>query len=174
MSDYNPDELTRIEFIISDGSAKLEQAKQYVRNWINASTELTRNAAQARAKNQAQGRGIGAAFLGSKYRAAVRFSAASSNAAIAKEVAKKRAQIAEGKMKAQAQVRRIQIELAKAKERRRELIALSKSTSKTKAAVVKGTTDSNVLLKKLKEAYELGLLTEQEYEEKRKKLVSNI
>lgn len=34
--------------------------------------------------------------------------------------------------------------------------------------------DSVGLLKKLKEAYDLGLLTEEEYEEKRKKIVSKI
>ena len=81
-------------------TAKLEQARRIVQEWTEASSTLSLNAAKARADNRSAGRGIGGILLGSKYRASVRRSAASSNAKIAKEVADRRAKIAEGKQTA--------------------------------------------------------------------------
>ena len=133
-----------------------------------------KSAAEVRANNQGAGRVFGSALLGPKFRKAMRASAASSNAAIVQDVAKKRPKIEEGKMEGQDLVSHIQAELKARKEEYKSLATLAKSQTKAKATTAKTTTDSVGLLKKLKKAYDLGLLTDQEYEEKRKKIVSNI
>jgi hypothetical protein len=97
----------------------------------------------------------------------VRRAAATSNAAIAKDVAGKRTQIAEGKKQAQDLVRHIQTELASAKV---QLKALSSSAKSRKASAAM----SLDLLQQLKEAKDAGLLTDEEFEAKRQKLVADI
>jgi hypothetical protein len=174
MSEVDPKQLTELKEQIAALSVKLEQAKLVVKQWSEASSRLSQSAAEARAKNQGMGRGIGGALLGSKYRASIRSATAGSNAAIAQDVAKKRAKILEEKMKAQDLVRRIQVALKSAKERQKSLVALAKTQNKTKETVIKTKTESITLLQKLKEAYDLGLLTEQEYDQKRKKLISDL
>ena len=170
MTDSAQDQIIAVEQEIDSLGQRLEEAKQKVVEWTEASASLSRSAAEARAKNQSMGRGLGGALFGAKYRAAMRSAAASSNAAIAKEVAKKRARIAEGKSEAQELVRSIKTEIAELKQHLRAL----KSKVKTKISSIKSTSDLVGLLKKLKEAHELGLLTDEEYEQKRKKLVANI
>jgi len=174
MTKSNPNQLIELENEIASLKNSLEQAKNNVRSWTEASASLSRSASEARAKNQGMGRGLGGAILGKSFRSAMRSSAAASNAAIAKEVAKKRAKIAEEKGRAQSLVRQIQTELTSKKEQYKTLSSLIKSENKTKINTAKTTLDSVGLLKKLKEAYELGFLTEDEYEEKRKKIVSSI
>ncbi len=174
MLEINPEQLRIIENKIAFLEKQLEEAKLVVKKWSDTSARLSQSAAEARAKNQGAGRGLGGALLGPKFRKMMRSSAASSNAAIAQDVAKKRAKIAEGKREAQDLVSRIQTELTATKEEYKSLIDLVKSQNKAKATKTKVTTDSVDLLKKLKEAHDLGLLTDQEYEEKRKKIVSNI
>ncbi len=149
---------------------KLEQAKQTTIQWADASVSLSRSAAEARAKNQGMGRGIGGILLGSKFRSAMRSAAAISNAAIAKDVAEKRSRITEGKRESQEIVRSIKTGLAVKKQLLKSLKAIVKPNS----SPVKASVDSVALLKKLKEAHDLGLLTDDEYEQKRKKLVLSI
>ena len=174
MPDLERDELTSLNDKIDTLQVKLENAKLVVKQWTNASTQLARNAAEARAKTQGMGRGLGGALLGSKFRASMRSSAARENAAIAKQVADKRANISVGKMQAQEAVRRLQAELNLAKERQKSVKAIAKTQTKTKTSVIKSKIDSIALLEKLKEAYDLGLLNEQEYEQKRQKLISEL
>lgn len=174
MPDIDPKQLAALEEKIASLSNKLEQARLDVKQWSDLSARLSQNAAEARAKNQGMGRGVGGMILGSKFRASQRSQAARNNASIAKQVADKRAQLGEGKRKAQDLVRQIQVELTAKKEQYRSLTALAKSQNKANAITTKATTGSVELLKGLKEAYDLGLLTEQEYEEKRKKIVSSI
>ena len=52
--------------------------------------------------------------------------------------------------------------------------AHAKSQNEAKAKTTKATADSVGLLKELKEAYDRGLLTEQEYEEERKNIASSL
>jgi hypothetical protein len=174
MPDVDPKELVALEEKMASLKEKLEQARLAVKHWSDLSARLSQNAAEARAKTQGMGRGIGGIILGSKYRASQRRDAARINASIAKQVAEKRGQIGEEKVKAQALVRQLQAELTTTKEQYRSLTALAKSQNKTKTITAKATIDSVELLKGLKEAYDLGLLTEVEYEEKRKKIVSSI
>lgn len=148
---------------------RLAEAKEAVSSWTDANASLSRNAAEARAKNQGAGRGVIGAFLGAKYRNIVRQGAAASNAAISKEVAEKKKKISEGKQAAQNSVRAIQNALSEAKA---QLSALKKSQ---KEPSNKFSADKKLgVLKKLKQALDDGLLTQEEYEEKRKKLVSEI
>jgi putative oligomerization/nucleic acid binding protein len=174
MPEVDPAQLLPLQEKIASLTRQLEQAKVVVKQWSEASAQLSRNAAEARAKTQGMGRGLGGMILGSKYRASQRSQATRINASIAKQVADKRNQIAESKKKAQSVVQRIQMELTESKEQYRSLSALAKSQNKAKAVTAKGATDSVELLKKLKEAYDEGLLTEQEYEEKRRKFMSGI
>jgi hypothetical protein len=153
-------------------TSQLEYAKKQVSEWTEANQSLSLNAAEARAKNQSLGRGFLGGLLGPKYRRVVRTGAAASNAAISKEVAQKRAQIADGKREAQIVVRQIQAELTATKQQIKELTSMSKQSFKKD--VSKKKSDSLILLQKIKEAHEAGLLTQEEFEEKRKKLVAEI
>jgi regulator of replication initiation timing len=160
----------KIELLLID----LDNAKKRVRECVEASSQLSLNAAKARAKNQGEGRGLDGMLFGSKYRASVRRSAAKSNASISRQVAQKRANIASIKSNAQEKVRLFQMELSKTKE---ELRLLTKENRKQEIGarkLKKGIDKSLTLLEKLKEAHDLGLLTEEEFEVKRKKLIDEI
>lgn len=76
---------------------RLYSIKDEIAGWDDASASLTASAAIERAKNGEMGRGLGGALFGAKYRAAARRAAASSNAAIARDVANKRATITRAK-----------------------------------------------------------------------------
>ncbi|WP_424820886.1 hypothetical protein [Salinisphaera sp.] len=153
---------------------QLESAKEAVREWTDANADLSRSAAEARAKNQGAGTGVMAGLLGSKYRGAVRRAASASNASIARDVAKKRALIAENKRAAQEHVRDIKSKIAETKKELKELIAYNNSVTRRQDKSKKQKAGSIDLLYKLKEAHELGLLTDEEYEAKRKSLASQI
>jgi hypothetical protein len=174
MADIDPEQLKALEEKIASLTTKLEQARLEVKKYTDLSSRLAQNAAQARAETQGLGRGFGGLILGSKFRASQRAKASRINASISKQVAEKRSQIGEEKRKAQALVQQIQSELRATKEQYKSLTALAKSQNKAKAITTGATDDSIDLLMKLKEAYDRGLLTEQEYEEKRQKLVSSI
>lgn len=166
--------LKELEAKITLLNENLEKAKLLVQQWRDASAQLSQNAAEERAKNQNMGRGVGGVLFGSKYRASMRASATRANAALSKKVAGQRAKILEGKQKAQQIVQELQAELKEAKEEYKNLKVTLKEQKKTNANQERKSQDSIDLLHKLKEAYKLGLLTQEEYEEKRKKLVSDI
>ena len=152
----------------------LAQAQNVVQQWTDVNASLSQSAAEARATNQGKGRGIMGSLFGSAYRGAMRRAAASSNAEIAKEVADRRAKIAEGKREAQESVRQIQSVLTSAKQALKALTSDEKARSRSKSAATKATVDPFDLLDKLKQAHDAGLLTDAEYEDKRRNLVSAI
>jgi hypothetical protein len=174
MSTITSEKITQLQQRITQLTQQLEQARLVVKHWTDTSAQLSLNAADARAKNQGLGRGLGGALLGSKYRSVMRSAAANSNASISKEVAQKRAKIAAEKSRAQEVVRRIQEELKASKEQYRIITSNERAHLKEKSAAVKRSTESIDLLQKLKEAHDLGLLTDEEFELKRKKLVDNV
>jgi hypothetical protein len=174
MFEVNSQKLAQLQEVIIILTTKLEQAKLEVSEWTDASARLSQSAAEARARNQGLGRGVGGLILGSKFRTSMRSAAVRSNAAIAQDVVKKRAKIAEGKRQAQEHVRLIQSELSEAKKQYKSLVALGKTQSKSKNSAIKESVDSIDLLQKLKEAHDLGLLTEEEFELKRQKIVSGL
>ena len=160
-------ELTQRE--VTELTARLTEAKRIVEQWSEATASLARSAATERANNQSMGRGFFGALFGSKVRSTLRSAAAASNASIAKQVAAKRLQNAEGKREAQDLVRRMQAALADAKARLRTLSVGAKARGGKHAA-----SDPLSLLQRLKEAHVNGLLTDAEFEEKRRALVSKI
>lgn len=164
------DTVALLEQRIQSLTAKLQEAKEAVQSWTDANASLSQSAAEARAKNQGAGRGFIGGLLGAKYRSAVRAGAAASNAAIAKDVAEKRGRIADGKRAAQDAVRAIQQALSEAKAELKDLTTAKKG----KASAVKSAGASLDLLQKLKQARDDGLLTAEEYEQKRKRLVSDL
>ncbi len=174
MVETNDESLEQLQIRIKELSSQLEEAKQAVRNYSQLLTELNQSAAEERAKNQGAGRGLDGMIFGSKYRASQRRAAAASNARISKELAKKRGVILEKKTAAQAFVQSIQTELKTTKEEYNALESAIKAKNATITHKSKTSMDSVALLKKLKEAHDLGLLTDEEFEEKRKKLVSEI
>lgn len=153
---------------------RIGEAQEIVQQWVDANTNLARSVAEARAETQGTGRGLLGAVLGSGFRSAMRTAAASANAAIAKDVAEKRRKIVDGKRVAQEYVRTLKAELASSKARLKELVAAEKRASKSQSMAAKSASDSLSLLQKLKDAYDAGILTQAEYEEKRRKLVSTI
>jgi hypothetical protein len=163
-----------IESRIKSLEIKLERAREDVREWTDANADLSRSAAEARAKNQGSGNGFMGALLGSKFRSVMRSGAAASNAAIAKEVAQKRLLIADGKRNAQDIVRTLQTQIKELKQELRTHKAQAKRSTTSKASLIKGKASSIDLLHKLKEAHEAGLLTDDEFQEKRKALVAKI
>lgn len=174
MSFDNSDEIVALKRRIETLTTYLTEAKDAVAEWTDANKALSLSAAQERAKNQGAGRGLLGGLLGSKFRSAVRAGAAASNAAIAKDVAQKRERIADGKRKAQELVRQIQEELSIAKQQLKSLTAGSKEIASTKTKKAKATQDSLTLLQKLKEARDAGLLTQEEFEAKRTKIVDDL
>lgn len=171
MYSNSSDEIQELEQQIVNLSTCLTEAKDAVAQWTEANKSLSLSAAQERARNQGAGRGVIGGLLGAKFRKAMRAGAAASNAAIAKEVAQKRAHIAERKREAQELVRQIKEELTIAKQQLKSLTAGAKSKNVTKT---KDAHDSLALLQKLKEARDAGLLTQEEFEQKRTKLVADL
>ena len=166
--------VTEVEQEITTLTTRLAETKAIIEKWAEAGKSLSLSAAEARAKNQGAGRGFLGAFLGSKFRGAMRSGAAASNASIAKDVAEKRSRIAEGKREAQELARQFQAELSVAKQQLKALTSKEKLKATSKSTAALAAVDSLALLQKLKEARDSGLLTEQEFEEKRKKLVSGL
>src|SRR5688572_10057282 len=108
MVEGQPARIAELERRIEELAERLADAKDAVQTWVDAGASLSRSAASARAENQGAGRGFLGGLLGSKYRSIVRAGAAASNAAIAKDVASRRARIVEGKRQAQETARSIQ------------------------------------------------------------------
>lgn len=164
--------LAALENEIAQLEQRISQAKESVQECIEANTSLSLSAAEARAKNQGSGSGLLGAFLGSKYRGAMRSAAAASNASIAKEVAQKRSKIAALKLERQANLKYLQEQLKKLKAELKQQV--SKSKIKKLVELKSKESSSLDLLMKLKKAHESGVLTDSEFEEKRKKLVSEL
>lgn len=174
MPSYQSEEIEQMERQIATLTDRLGDAKAAVAQWTEANTSLSLSAAEARAKNQGAGRGLLGGLLGSKFRSAMRAGAAASNATIAKEVAEKRARIVDGKREAQELVRQLQAGLTAAKQQLKTATSGAKAKASVKTAATKVANDSLALLQKLKDARDAGLLTQEEFEEKRKKLVAAI
>jgi hypothetical protein len=152
----------------------LLEAKGVVQSYVESNSRLSRSAAEERARNQGAGRGFLSGFLGSKYRGVMRASAAASNASIAADVAQKRTAIADGKIQAQEVVRNIQAQLAGAKSKLKSLNSEHQKTARKKPVVLKDASETLDLLKKLKQAHSDGLLTDDEFDAKRKKLAEGL
>jgi cell division septum initiation protein DivIVA len=165
-------EVGKLQSEISHLEKRIAQAKESIQECVEANSALSLSAAEARAKNQGSGRGFLGAFLGAKYRGAMRSAAAASNASISQDVAQKRSKIAALKLERQSFLKELQEQLKQLKSELKQ----KTSTSKTK---VKPEANSKAsfsldLLMKLKKAHESGLITDSEFEEKRKKLVSEL
>jgi hypothetical protein len=169
-------QISAMEAQISQLDMRLVNAKRDVQQWVDANSSLSLSVQQARAETQSMGRGLGGALLGSQYRASRRREAAYKNAGIAREVAAKRAEIKQKKQNAQEFVRQIQAQMSLSKDKLKVLKSQQKSLSSNKksAQVVQSSSRSLTLLEKLSEAHQIGLLTKEEYEEKRKKIVEQI
>ena len=174
MSEELQSEIADLEDHIAELTRRLSSAREAVQSWTDAGKNLSLEAAAERAKNQGAGRGFLGGLLGSKYRSAVRSDAAASNARIAKYVASRRAEIANGKSSAQDVVREIQVYLRQAKGELRDLKSALRSSTTGKASRSRAAISALDLLAKLKSAHDSGLLSDSEYEEKRRKLVDEL
>lgn len=136
-----PDPVPALRQEIASLAADLEKAELMVRQCDEALDRIGRAAADAEARNEAAG--LVGALKGRDLRSTVRRTA-------------ERSIMEEERRKAENRVRLLEAELALRQERLRTLAPPPADTA--------------TLPRKLKEAYELGLLTEEEYEAKRRKL----
>ena len=174
MEGQHESRIEKLEAHLAELTEVLAKAKDSVQSWVDANSNLSHSAAEARAKNQGAGRGFLGGFLGPKFRSAMRAGAAASNAEIAREVREKRAKIAAGKREAQELVRDIQRQIAAVKQELKVAKAESKGTQKAKASAAKAASNTIDLMHKLKEAHAAGILTDDEYESKRQKLLEQL
>lgn len=159
----------QIDQEISVLERELVETRGILDDCVNAAARLSQSAAEERAKNSQAGRGFIGGLLGSKYRGAVRQSAAASNASISREVAKKRGEILEIKHVAKERERGIKVRLSDLKKQIK-ILEKNNSHNNEKSSALKNVD----LLKKIKEAYDMGILTDAEYEAKRSVLVADI
>ena len=175
MSHESPAESAEeLERLVASLSEQLARAQEVVRQWGATGTSLSRSTAEARAENQGAGRGFFGGLFGSKFRSIVRISAAASNASIAKDVAAKRRRIADAKGEAQELVQGLKSRLAEARLALRQANSEARSKPFSRKAAAQSASASLDLLAKLKEAHAAGLLTDAEFQEKRRKLVSEL
>ena len=169
-------QIVDVESQIYELTSKLEEARETVQRWVDENSSLSQSAAAERAKTQSMGRGDWGMVLGAKFRASRRQQAAQLNAQIANTVAARRAKIKQGKQNAQELVRQIQAEITQLKSDLKLLKSQRKAIGSTKkpSQSVQASSRSLLLLEKLNEAYQMGLLTEEEFEEKRRKIVDQI
>jgi|GEM_PF-1516576 hypothetical protein len=170
---------------VSDLTSKiklLDEQVQIIENQISQLSKqllnetnlaLSSKATIERAKTQEMGRGLLGSLMGSEYRASQRRVAARINASISRQVSEKREQIRSLKLsvknniiETQSLIKAKKEELKSLKSQRKELQSALKNTKRTK--------DNLSLLKKLGELYKSGLITEEEYEQKKKKLLDQI
>ena len=168
-----------IEVDIADVERRLLSIKDELAQWSDAAENLALSAADARARNAAMGRGLGGALLGAKYRAAARRSAASSNAAVARDVADKRRAIAAGKQALREEERDLRWRLRDLKADLRDAKAVERSQgrafppkARAPAAVTTGGASlaASTLkdqLRRLKAQHETGALDAMAYEQAR-------
>lgn len=162
---------------VQELEAELERVRAVIRGWQDRAAELMQRAQQARADNQNAGRGLLGGLLGSKFRSAMRQGASASNAAVAREVAARRAEIANGKRQAQDLVRRIQaaLKIARAEEKQfAKKVKEHRAAGATRVKRVAAKSKEIDVLRKLKAAHKDGLLTDAEYEAKRRAIVAEL
>jgi hypothetical protein len=130
-----------------------------------ATANLSQQVAEEKAKHADAGGGFMGGLLGSKYRAAARRGASAAKASIQRQAVERRGEILAVKQRAQDRVRALKAEL-------KELRTSSKASARPSSA--KSASASLDLLKKLKEAHELGILSDEEYELKRVRVVAQV
>lgn len=106
-------EETTLQFIATL-EKQLAQIREVIRAWEEKAQDLAQSAAEARAKNQAAGRGLGGMLFGAKYRGMARRVAAMSNAGIAQQVSANRATVIAGKKDAKLIEQNIKTQLVAA------------------------------------------------------------
>jgi regulator of replication initiation timing len=169
------DKLAQLEQQLSTLNTQLGQAQAGVQQWVDAGSQLSIQAAKARAENQGAGRGFFASLLGSGYRSAARRVAASSNAAISKEVAEKREAIAHQKRQAQDLVRQIKEAIKETKDEIKALTATQTPKVRVRLAPPQSADVSiEERLRTLIELKDKGLIEQSEYETRRAEILSSI
>ncbi len=183
-------EIARLEAKIADLELRIFGIKEELAKLDDASVILSLDAADRRASNALQGRGLGGALFGAKYRAAARRSAAADNAHLSRQVAERKREIAAAKQGWKAQERATRMEIASLKNDLRSAKSLARKTqaasrrappaplapptpqpptsrpaSDAPGQISKG--ELKARLQKLKALYESGKLTVIQYEQER-------
>jgi hypothetical protein len=174
-----PDQnVSRLESRIADLELRILGIKEELARLDDVQANLALDAADRRAGNALQGRGLGGALFGAKYRAAVRRSAAADNAQLSREVAQRKREIVIAKQGLKAQERAIRLEVAKLKHDLRSAKSLARQA---KPAVRQTQSTSNpqndrarmskeelrLQLQELKALHQRGELTTMQYEQER-------
>jgi flagellar motility protein MotE (MotC chaperone) len=172
-----------IEADIAAAERRLFSIKDEIAGWEDASASLTASAAIERAKNGEMGRGLGGALFGAKYRAAARRTAASSNAAIARDVANKRATITRAKQDLRTAERQLRAALRDLKAELKDSRSFAQEQARIARRAVPapapapppppppGPVDLKQELQRLKALYQQGQLDAVAYEKARIELL---
>ncbi len=174
---HRENDVERLRVAIAEAEMLLVRLSGRADELTDAAKNISLDAADRRAANALQGRGLGGALFGSKYRAAVRRAATADNARLAREVAAKKRHIAESKLEIKAEQRNVRARLAQLKITLREAIAAERRIAKdnsrppTPPIPVVQPTDVKTQLKRLKARYEQGEITAHDYELERIKLL---
>lgn len=124
-----------VEADIDSVERQLFALKDEISNWSDAAADIATSAAIERARNAEMGRGLGGALFGAKYRAAARRAAASNNAAIARQVADKRAAINRAKQDLRLRERGLRARLRDLKAELRDCRAFERQQAAAAARV---------------------------------------
>lgn len=174
-------EVSRLEARLAELELRIFAIRDELAALDDAATNLALDAADRRARNALQGRGLGGALLGAKYRAAARRSAAADNARLSRDVAQRKREIAVAKQGWKAEERAIRLEISGQKQALRAAKALARKApspgrpapdsqpagfdSTEPAQMTKE--ELKLRLQKLKALYEQGQLTAIQYEQER-------
>jgi flagellar motility protein MotE (MotC chaperone) len=173
--------VAEIEAEIAAVERRIFSIRDEVAAWSDASAKLSASAAMERARNGEVGRGLGGALFGAKYRAVARRAAASSNAAIARDVAAKRLRITQAKQELRSQERELRGVLRDLKEECKASRAYEQATAKAEReartapppapAPPARPIDIKAELQRLKALYQQGKLDAVAYEKARIELL---
>jgi chromosome segregation ATPase len=176
----SPDQqIAHLEAKIAEAELRILRIKDELAELADALTNLSLDAADRRASNALQGRGLGGMLFGAKYRGVARRAASADNAKLSQEVARRKREIVVTKQQLKAQERTVRLGIAELKQDLRSAKSLAR---RTQSAPVEQSDDVGpgrlskdelkLKLQKLKSLYERGELTAVQYEQERIMLLS--
>jgi chromosome segregation ATPase len=172
-------QLSSLEQSVAEAELKIFAIKDELAGLTDALTNISLDAADRRAANALQGRGLGGALFGAKYRAAMRRSAAADNARLSADIARRKREIAVAKQELKSRERelrahisrlKMEIRAAKADERRSKISSTSRPAPHSPQNFTKDAVKAE--LQKLKALHQGGHLTAQQYEAERIRLLT--
>jgi len=174
-------EVERIEAKIAAAELRILAIRNQLSELADVQANIALDAAERRAANALQGRGLGGALFGAKYRAAARRSAAADNARLSQDVARRKREVADVKQRLKASERALKLEIATLKMDLRSAKAATRTIVRASAlpspspplpAQPLSKEQLKLELQKLKAQFEAGTLDTAAYERERIRLLT--